>query len=288
MYYRWFAKCPSGICGGSYVVDQQLYRTIANLRSGSDIYIGINPALRADRIKVSDCDIGSIQNILVDVDPVGPNTAPLDFALPAIVRTIGSLLESRPGIRCIDSGRGIQLWLAVTPTAPSTIVPRNWRQAVGTFLRRLDAALDAGARGFHIDTACTDLSRLARCPGTINHRTNRPTVDFGWMTGEPIQPNAFLAKFAEPDAAMLHPNGQTFDVWWKAFSYLTVSARRFITEGVKSGERNDAAYKTAAALRAAGIPVTQTRYALQQGNKLCVPEPLATQELERILHNAYK
>src|SRR4029077_17356923 len=181
LYNRWFAKhiSDSSICGGSFTDQDALARILKNLSSTHNIYVGINQASTPFGIKVSDPHIPFAQHILIDIDKECDSLFP--DALP-------DLLGFPPSCGCVHTGRGLNLWLPIA-NSPSLdlALQQQWRLAVGNFLHSLGGATD---------TACRDLSRLARCPGSINHRTGK-IAKLAWVKHtQPIDFRTFLSKFS--------------------------------------------------------------------------------------------
>lgn len=290
-YQRFFAKRPSGEITGGVVRHSAAYQKILSNLSSWNIYLGMNPANTWRGIKVRDDQINEAIGLVVDIDPVAtPAWAPSSVSLlidPAL-RAIESTLSRVPYSTVVATGRGIQIWIRVLPhTLHSNEDRFLWRSATRQFLLQASEAFGDG-NGYKIDTSCSDISRLIRAPMSINQKTGTKVEVLETLELPPINPTSFLERFAaqekfEPAAKPPHPSLK----WWKSFHLLTVTAKRFIVEGVSEPGRHSAAYATAASLRDAGIAHNVAERLILHGAVRCTP-PLNFNEALRACSNAYR
>jgi hypothetical protein len=290
-FNRWFAShhASGKKLGGSYTSEEGLRRTIHNLQHDHNIYLGVNPATVPNGIRHSASQVSLVRGILIDADPLHPNRYP-DFyigpSLSALNESIRIILGYLPSFQMIDSGRGFQFILTVKDhPVPTTYDRQLWTSSVRSFLLDIKKHFATLNTDFRIDLATSDLPRLHRAPGTTNFRTHRPAIDLGHQIGPDIDGLKFIERFSEPFSS--HTHQISVDRWWKAFPFLTVCARRFISEGVEEGERNDFAYKAAISLKECGVSIEQARIAIMKGAILCLPH-LSQHEAEAALRSAYK
>jgi hypothetical protein len=137
----------------------------AYLASGpeGDRYIGLNP-IRPDadppKGRCRDEDVLANRTLLIDCDPNDTSQEARGAALE-MAKAIRSYIFEQFGVLpvLIDSGRGQQVWLRHEPTDEDR----------GPFLKQLAARFHR--EGAKVDVACSNRSRFARMPGTVNTKT---------------------------------------------------------------------------------------------------------------------
>jgi hypothetical protein len=140
--------------------------TAGSNSTGFDVYFAINPLKRALKKKAEKIDVACSELLWVDLDPL--KGADLDVER----REMLSLLTDRPprGVPAptllIDSGRGFwAFWKLRSPHSVDGDGPQTERiESYGRGLERVFAP--------RADD-CRNIDRVARLPGTINHKTGR-------------------------------------------------------------------------------------------------------------------
>jgi len=285
---RFFAKSNQLVEGGRCDTLASFTRTANNLRNW-DFYVTLNPSTFSRRIKASSADITHWRRILIDIDPVtkeakeDPHEALLAGGMVA-----SHISEIIPGslkaLSVISSGRGCQMWLEIEPTKIESNEHRQRiERATSHFLRLIDTH-ECGCR---VDPSCSDLSRVARCPGTTNQKNGGlayfiyPTVGL-----TPIPAEAILS-LAPNEPIVEHESPQSFTGLAQMLPHIGQRPATFLTEGVSTPGRHSAAYAASASLRELGIPESQAVALVIAGGSYCRPilRPL---EISRIVAKAYE
>lgn len=284
LYFRWFAKRATQICGG-IVRNEISYRRILHALRTWDLYVGMNPANTWRKLKVSDADIAEIIGLVVDIDPITPRMPPEgveSYALDAIETVLGRL----PHSIVVSTGRGLQVWLKVQFHILNSSEDRlAWRYATKQFIQAVARHFDF-TTGYRVDTSCSDLSRLIRAIGSTNQKNGRTVQAISQHQFLPIQPTNFLERYPfipEPLAPPAHPTG----AWWKSFHLLSGTAKDFLVDGVSEPGRHAACYAAAASLRDVGVEPPIAERLISKGALLCSP-PLPIHDALRACSNAYK
>lgn len=293
-FLRWFARRPSDsmVYGGHVERQSGLDRIIANLGPrGFNVYIGLNFTDRWEGIRIKSADITTAGAIVLDLDPV-PGAVERDGIAGAFeagrkgVEIAGTLIGQTLSACYIDSGRGVQAWILIEPKALRLPEERQqFRDGTGALLRGVSGLLGEWG-GTRLDTSCSDLARVVRAPGSPNQKTGRIAKVLEWGERNDIS-GAILALGRQhaptPRARLNATDSLTLDKVW---SQLTVTARRFIRDGVQEPGRHAGAFATAAALREAGIPEPRALQILHAAARNCVPQ-LPAPDTERCVRNAY-
>lgn len=278
---RFFAKAAGSVAGG-WIHDEHGYNNLLS-NTGWNIYVGINPCIAPPNVKARDSDIFAAHNILIDIDPVGGFSEPNK----AIFNTGESLkkLLGKGAFYCshlVASGRGFQIWLPVEPTEfDEDFTEARWTRCV----REVLSHLSCGDTGCRVDTSCSDLSRVARAPGSINQKTGRKASLVSKGDGSRLGVGSILVfDPGEPEEVSQAPNTSKLS---DVVSYLTLKAVKFLTEGETEPGRHAAAFAAAASLRDQGVPVENALAWVTRGGSLCDPI-LSPSECSRATHNAYQ
>ena len=283
---RYFAKSHDRIQGGICNTLTSFWRVVENL-SNWDFYVTLNPS-KGLGVKASSSVITHWERILIDIDPVATDASP---ALAA-GHTLGNILKNFPNIdwakavTVIDSGRGHQIWIEVESTP---IKGREHAQRIEQVMSSLFHRINHSFGGCRIDPSCSDLSRVARCPGTVNQKTGaRATIMHRYSTWPltPIPAAAILAAF--PDEPPLSKGAPMASLKiGDLLPHLSQRAANFLTEGVGSPGRHAAAYAAAASLRDLGVGEKDATPMVVTGGRLCRP-PMNEEESIRPVRNAYQ
>lgn len=270
-----FAKDGRHVAG-AWVGSAKALEAWARRYAHANCYIQLNPTASPALVRPKAGDVSHIQAILIDIDPVRPDAAPLKTG-----ETIEGILTARGvdmgSVSFIDTGRGIQLWIHM-PAMP-LIGEGSLARCVRAFIRDVCDAFGE-THGCVVDSTCSDLSRVARLPGTVNQKTGRQAVLFSIRdyTADPW----FLFRYdAEPEERPPSPP-ESRSTWPRAFPHLTRTAIDFITEGVEQTRRHKCCYATARSLMEAGVPQPIATEWMFKGAERCDP-PLEEEAVERII-----
>jgi hypothetical protein len=190
----------------------------------------------------------------------------------------------------ILSGRGIQYLLRIEPHEVEG--PAEWYEdRIRCMIRDLSTRLTMmyPDNPFQLDISCTDLARLARYPGTVNHRSgclahvrSRATEEVPWQDFL-----EHLSKYhpepREIAAAKLGPKASVPEI----LDAITLTASDYIQYGAATGERNHCAYATARALLRLDVAHQRAMWLLQRGNDASW-KPLDPDELNKIWESALR
>ncbi|MGX6646398.1 hypothetical protein ACWCOP_00465 [Maricaulaceae bacterium MS644] len=151
---------------------------LIELSSYGDVYFGWCPLMRRPAGRGTAQDVGSSPGIMFDADLFSDD--PKVHKQSALPRTLGEVvtwldeagIERPTQIR--SSGNGLYLdWLHPQPAVFTTDANR---EAYAKATRDFHAALRKSAlerRGWRFDNT-SDLARVTRMPGTLNHKTTPP------------------------------------------------------------------------------------------------------------------
>src|SRR5882672_98529 len=293
-FLRWFARRPSGeVLGGHVERPSGLQRIAANMdRLGYNTYIGLNHTNQWRGIRIKGTDIDRIGAIVLDLDPVDGECAPVAAALAAIDLAEG-LLGRRIYPAVIDTGRGVQAWVLLdTEPHSAPLVARAFEHGVRRLLVTVRDQL-GDSFGCRLDTTVSDAARVARCPFTTNTKTGRTARVLQW--GEPVgfadwehHPIWRAAGDEREHRSLLRRDKEsghpvTLDKIW---GRLTVTARRFLSHGVHEPGRHAAAFATAASLAESNIDESYAHHVVLSGARRSTPS-LSDADARRCVANAY-
>jgi hypothetical protein len=274
-YRHVFAKANDEVVG-TWTPGPGALSRFTRLHSDWDCYIQLNPTRSRTSPRPHASDVSHVQAILIDVDPVGVGSTPVE----QMMHSLGGLGVPADSVSIIDSGRGWQFWLHMEPIA--IIGEGSCASVVRQFVRTVTRAFVS--EGWRVDTRCSDLARLARLPGTVNQKTGRlATLVQG---GTPV-PSLYLLRL-EPDEAFEPVPGSPPEIarWVDVASRLNASAYAFITEGVEEPGRHGACWMTATSLREAGALPALALSLLRIGASRCRPK-LPASEVNRPFKQVY-
>lgn len=261
-----------------------------------NVYWQLNPTRRRDTNRPRNRDVDYLQAVLLDIDPVEADADPEKAADHGMSLLSSQFDVQESTVSIVNSGRGIQLWLHIATYDGHSIDVHKQREElhlkVAPFVRAAATAFGT-QHGCRIDTACQDLVRLARVPGTTNLKTGQPC--YLVQQGQPAPP--YWLRNIEPDPdyvtdAPAVPIMSTRMKWPDIVAHLTHAAYSFITEGVCEPGRHKAAVATVRNLRREiGVPFDVARQLVFTGAGRCTP-PLTLKardisDLERILREEY-
>jgi hypothetical protein len=272
--------------GGRLCNKDVLIGTVANAEAlGWDLYLNLNPgrASSPGRKKLAREDISVWRYVVLDVDPAGEVLAPPDPPLSKFAH-----------IRMF-SGRGYQFWL---PVNPPKLIPDAERLTQG-WLRHIAKSIEEWGPGWKVDTACSDLARVVRCPGSVNQKTGRRAtiericsiLSKNWIAPSDLRPYIMpQPEFTNWDFTI---EGVSF---MDVLPYLNGRSKQFIMHGVESGERHNACFATCKNLQELGVERSRAADWLAIGAQRCfrklnlvnsISDPLAPLEIKRIVGRVY-
>lgn len=273
--------------GGRLLSLDALIGTVRNAESLSwDLYANANPTrVVRSRTKLSSSDVTYWRYITIDLDPTASALVPPE--LPA----------AEPAAHCIFSGRGYQYWMPMRPRLACGVGGDGveWieheaaERIMKGYVANLASTSEIWAPGWKVDTACTDLARVVRCPGSVNQKTGARSVVLSVVdsrTGHRWPLPADLVRFAvaKPEPAPI-PSSEIRNLA-DVLSHLTVRARTFILYGAESPGRHSACYATCKTLYELGVPVDRASDWLSIGARNCSP-CLDTYDVERVIKQVY-
>ena len=296
---QWFATREKNsrkhVMGGRIRSVDALIGTVRNAQElGWNLYLGLNPSKpRPGTIKLNREDITHWRFVVVDLDPVGTPLAP-----PS---------GYKEAHHHIFSGRGHQLWVPLAETVPLSEkvvdLELSIERAMGAYLRRLQD--EDWHAGWAVDTTCSDLARVVRCPGSVNQKTGKRSEiistirerEHFYSEGSRIWRELTLtAKRVldftppAPESAVRAKNPSNL---LAVLPHLTIRARAFILRGAESPGRHTACYAACLSLKEAGVPEPNALEWLCWGADRCWDEAGMTRPLEhsfvrRVVREAYR
>lgn len=275
---HWMAKSPTGHAAvGSISTTPDHFVSRAARQAGWDFYVTLNPSARSC-IKPNKQDISTLSCIGIDID--APLTGPMDKqkAATALSTALGAMTGVANSHIIIDSGRGIWAWLFVDP---QPLEDEASRESADQLIKGFTEALSVQHPDIHtfghLDSSCAELSRLARCPGTINHRSG--TMANICMDFYPIQTveHSVLKALAHPyieGVSLPQPpipvtGSSLFDI----APHMNLTSRQFVLTGVTAPEsRHRRLFSSAKNLFELKVPEDLAEYMLWSGASRCIPD----------------
>ena len=278
---HWMAKSPTGYAavGGPADSAESLVRNAAR-QDGWDFYVSLNPAVNCFKTKPAKADITALQCIGIDIDP-HKSGDPLD--LGSIGHLVTSTLQHLTGIvNChtlVNSGRGMWAWLYVEAHDVPTDTDREAADLVVKGFT--DAFADLTGKQLskfgHVDPACAELSRIARCPGTINTRASAmATIVVDFFPIEPIRYSR-IQEIAEPFVKRRESESKPAPVTGSSLQdiapSMNLTSRQFAMNGVDKDveSRHRRCYSAAKNLFELGVPPDLAEFILWSGAERCRP-----------------
>lgn len=265
---QWFAKSKLGVAGGRLKSRDQLLRAVDNATScGLDFYLNANPTSRCGT-KAQRSSVRCWRYVIIDIDPIS-------------IASEYAESQSVELAHWIFTGRGHQFWI---PLTYSPTIPADAERSMGGYLRHYGSTLDAP--GWKVDTSCSDLARVVRCPGSINFKTGqRARVEH--ITLEQTVPQAILNYASEMPAPVeklcLAETLHLRDV----IPHLKVSNQRFLLQGQESPGRHTACWRTSRNLMELGVSLARAEEWVLGGARKCDP-PLLPREARMQIERAYR
>lgn len=273
----YFIKRDTFVRGGRSTDLEHLARVLRNtVHNREDFWVNLNPSSH-NVGKGRSVDVTHWNHILLDIDPrdAGAN--------PALSRTtVEAGLQKLGFSDCytiIDSGRGIQIWLALTPLKLDDDLRPRVEYATAQFIRSLECG-----HGCVLDTSCSDLSRVARPPGSYNTKTGRiaQLLQVATRRSDPKGIMELAASFVQPVAP--EPVTKISNLI-SVLAHLTETAATFICEGYREPGRHKACYATARNLKELGVDFEQAHAWIERGASLCSPR---LSDFARVVKQVYE
>jgi hypothetical protein len=277
--WRYFAIHPETRALRGGWVHAQHYRALLDELSSFNLYLHLNPST-GNHIRPRSGEVLGWQAILIDLDP--PEREPFHDEIlrvhEGITRAVIDLFGIFVQPALVDTGRGAHWWI----TFPTVTPPPTWAPAgMRGFLRALVKHPAIAPWADLVDFSNTDLPRLARAPGSINHRNGR--VARTLLTGFPraaVVPR--LEQFVPVQKETARKIPLDASDWAAYLPRVTWGAANYLTLGAENGGRHDGACKAAYSLRREGCPEREVIKALFWGNSIS-SDPLDEFEVHRIV-----
>lgn len=295
-----FMKSADGVIGTWVRRPQNLARILrAYAYDGRwNLYWQLNPTRRRDVNRPCNGDVDYLQAVLIDIDPVEEKVDPHKAVDHAVILLSSQFGVQEKSMTIMDSGRGCQIWLHTsTPNGGPidlAIQQQELQLRVAPFVRRVAAEFGT-QHGCRVDTACQDMTRLARLPGTYNQKTSEGT--FVVQEGEGAPPYWLVDIPADEEYTVRDVLGEgpveaTRTKWPDIVAHLTWTAYSFITDGVCEPGRHKAAVATVRNLhREIGVPIDVAQKLLLTGASRCTPSLIQKAadlaDIMRILQEEY-
>ena len=229
-------------------------------------FITLNPHNADSKPKID--DIRRVEWLMLDFDPKPANTGsdwtfPFEEIEALLARYDVSFLYDVP---VIQSGRGIQMWV---PVRQGSLLVREAHAAFKVIGKDV-AHVFADNQYWQFDTTCCDVSRLVRCPGTINHKTGR-LASIAMPPG-PIRSAIDLTNIALPEPAVAPKPLEKMN-WMYLGPRLHPMNLMFLMNGtIKHREsRHGRLFNCAKELVGAGLDHISARKLLKAGAERCTP-----------------
>lgn len=283
---HWTSKALAGpgIAGGHVDTAAGLVRR-ATEQSGWHFYVSLNPVGPTARAKPAKTDITALTCIGLDID-LPHNARGPDFITVANALRLSLFnVFQRPAEDCfytmIHSGCGLWAWLFLDPYP---IITQQDRDEADFLIRGVTEAVFNGhpdlRRLAKCDMACAELSRIARCPGTMNFKS--------WLLArfiDPVQPNGTLPLSTIRSVASASgvsrvrppkPPIAAVKSLKDLVPKLNTTSRQFVLFGVQSVDesRHRRLYSTAKNLHELGVSRELAGTALMTGAMNCTPDLL--------------
>lgn len=295
---HWTAKSPfvQSLVGGFSHSAQELARDLQR-QDGWDCFVSLNPCDNVMGPKPAKAQTTALRWIGIDVDPL--RNQPIDAAICAshLHLAIAAITGRDDSTVMVSSGRGLWAWLRVedqqlaTPSEQELAdnLIKGFTEAVAT------SPFWHGAPG-RIDTACADLSRIVRCPGTLNYKTHRQAQLLLDCPEPAPVPFALLTKIAAPYTVGLGrpvpPPPISPTTAQDVIPHMNLTSRQFALVGVDSDveSRHRRLFSTAKNLHELQVPKDLASFVLWSGAERCVPnlnrsDPMAVQ---RVVHQLWR
>lgn len=279
---RYFTLRGNERNGGLLYSEQSLTNLLTNTEH--NIYVHINPTTcHRPSVKASAKDVTALANVLIDIDPVAPYPS-VESALESVKASMEDLIPgSTSAASVVMSGRGCQIWLHFRQVSldGGEDLRSLCQRATTSFLR----LLNPGASGCRVDTSCSDVSRVARMPWSVNQKTKQTAYILSQGASRLDPGLLFEFDPGPPDNSHLPDLNSTTSLGY-VLPYVTLTAARFLSDGVPSPGRHAAAYAAASSLRELNVPKETTELWVTKGGLCCDP-PLSPGECIRVVSSAY-
>lgn len=284
---RWFAsrmeRNKKRVMGGVLPNAESLLGTIRNAEAlGWDLYLQLNPS-DATGIKASRDDILQWRYAVLDLDPDGTELAP---PYPSLAFDHHEIF----------SGRGYQYWLPIAE-GDAFISALEAERLMNGWLHAFKEQITTP--GWHVDTACSDIARVVRCPGSINQKTGqraeyiigKSSTSTGRISASFMR--SYLRPMPEPPSKFEGNSSSLVEL----LPHLNGTATTFLLYGVEQGKRHNACYAACRNLKEIGVSSYHALAHLAAGGARCYMiyaedgeegrAHLPVEEIERIVKRVY-
>lgn len=296
---HWTAKSAvdHGICGGWAVIPDHLQSHV-EAQAGWNFYLSLNaPHGLFKGTKPSKTDILRLNTLGIDIDIVD-STPEKQEAAQHIVTDICYTLFPRKRFMIVDSGRGLWVWLRTLGIPYETPEQRaDIDLILRAFVRHFAFANALRLASFdgQVDESCAEISRLARCPGTINHKNGRTaaivSMNSSLSTGALTLDE--LREFAGPFMDMLRlqpapaPGPPLVDMA-TILTHLNLTSRQFVMHGTHHSveSRHRRLFSTACNMVELNVPQEVAAPMLYDAAARCTPR-LESSAVDRVLRDVW-
>lgn len=278
---RWFAKDSARRYGGWLDSATRLGAAIeVATQLGRDFYLQANvcrPGFAG--VKCATRDITHWRMVVLDYDPASGDPGGLEVPAPVCNYPLAGDLDMGSMCVGVHTGRGWQYWLRLRPWEVrqdhATI-----ERGTAAFIRRFREH-----PGWKVDTSCSDLARVVRCPGSVNTKTNERAAIVS--SGHAPDIHGTILSLAGPPPEPATPvagveSGNLLGV----LPHLNASSRGFILRGLTAPGRHARAFSTTKNLHEVGASREQAERWVQIGANYCNP-PLPPGDVGRIIKQVY-
>lgn len=304
---RWFAKGGNIKWGGHADSAAELLNAARNCPD-MNFYVAPNPVSSRTGVRHNAKDVTHWSWFLLDVDPVVKEDYNPHLAMGDALMWLDEWLGRKLSPVVIDSGRGMQAWIRLEDILfddldPCTSIngiyyyngqPISMRRRIARltmrhWLDKLDKKIGE-VGGCRIDTTCSDLPRVMRCPGTMNVKTGRRA---SILSGQQFIHGGLatlLVTGVPPEKFRVDPvpSLPAGSEWQDVFVHLTVKAQSYLTRGKVDPGRHETMWHTARNLAERGLTRDATRRALQWANSRQGPDKeLTIADIDHALDTAF-
>lgn len=272
----WTAKATKGhaLVGNRALTAESLQKHAAQ-QEGWDFFICLN-STQKNTTKPSKRDIANFSVIGLDIDPPsGMSLDPLSVGA-AVDSSLTNLTGYRNNHVIVSSGRGVWAWVFVEPTLLLTDTAQDDADALIKGFTDAVGAQSLALHGLKLDSACADLSRIARCPGTVNSKTGQPARII--MDYEPVDPLplTMVESLARPfvrNPAPPMPMPVSGESLFDIAPHMNVTTRQFVLTGANSNveSRHRRAFSSAKNLREIGVTRDLAEFCIWSGAERSTP-----------------
>jgi hypothetical protein len=273
------SKSSAGVIGTIAHSAAALMRWCNAASRAEDCYVCLNPSSSVGRVKPTIEEITEFKFWMLDLDPTTEPRNDAIYAVDILCNALQTAFGFIPFFWFVDSGRGRQFWIPVEPNTLYVDDAQRLIKGVTQYLTEITP--DLRTHGYRIDSACAEVSHMARLPGSINTKTGlTATILRGW--GAQMLTVADMQPFAAPAPTPTEPINPTI-YESKAgllllFNSLTWRNRAFIMEGADAElvSRHSRFFACAKQMHELSCPPDMALGLLKEAAHKCRPSLLRT------------